>query len=161
MLLNSWKEIAAYLKCGTRTAQRWHRDLRMPVIKVRDSERGPVFAESERLDEWMERRSSVVQLHKSSTVLTKQTQRTVELTRRSAEQGRKFLWIELSVGRQFVELALAAKNDETAARRKERARKAHDSIEHYFSFTKAMPQAEQNRFNAELGEFKSELQKLG
>ena len=33
-LLNSWKEIAAYMGRGVRTLQRWERDLALPVRRL-------------------------------------------------------------------------------------------------------------------------------
>jgi Tfp pilus assembly protein PilF len=49
--LDSWKEIAAYLKRGVRTAQRWERVAALPVRRVA-SERGAVFAFRSELDTW-------------------------------------------------------------------------------------------------------------
>jgi len=51
--LQSWKEIATYLKRGVRTAQRWERDAGLPVRRPRAGDRGPVFAFPEELDAWM------------------------------------------------------------------------------------------------------------
>jgi len=42
--LQSWKEIAAYLKRGVRTAQRWERCAGLPVRRPRAGDRSPVFA---------------------------------------------------------------------------------------------------------------------
>ncbi len=52
-LLNSWKEIAAYLGRGVRTVQRWERDLRLPVRRPKGHERGAVIAFAEELDAWL------------------------------------------------------------------------------------------------------------
>ncbi len=52
-LLNSWKEIAAYLGRGVRTVQRWERDLRLPVRRPKGHERGAVIAFAEELDTWL------------------------------------------------------------------------------------------------------------
>lgn len=54
-LLNSWKEIAAHLNRGIRTAQRWERDLHLPVRRPRGKTRSPVVALRAELDEWMAR----------------------------------------------------------------------------------------------------------
>jgi len=154
VILNSWKEIAAYLKCGVRTAQRWQEDLHMPVMRIRAGKRGPVVAESQRLDEWMKHRqtklSSAEQINTATT-----------LTTESMKQGCSFLFTEIATGRSFVRIAHEATNEKAAARRRRAARAAYDSIERHLKFTKAMPKAELNRFNAELEEFKSELAKLG
>ena len=54
--LQSWKEIAAYLKRGVRTVQRWERCAGLPVRRPRPGERSPVFAFVEELDQWMHSR---------------------------------------------------------------------------------------------------------
>ena len=48
--LDSWKEIAAYLKRGVRTVQRWERVAGLPVRRV-PSTRGAVYAFRAELDE--------------------------------------------------------------------------------------------------------------
>jgi phage terminase Nu1 subunit (DNA packaging protein) len=52
-LLNSWKEIASYLGRGVRTVQRWEESLHLPVRRVGESDRSPVFAFSNELDFWL------------------------------------------------------------------------------------------------------------
>ena len=54
--LQSWKEIAAYLKRGVRTAQRWERDAGLPVRRPRPGDRNPVFAFPSEIDEWLHSR---------------------------------------------------------------------------------------------------------
>ena len=54
--LQSWKEIAAYLKRGVRTAQRWERCAGLPVRRPRAGDRSPVFAFPSEIDEWMHSR---------------------------------------------------------------------------------------------------------
>ncbi|MGI9102105.1 MAG: hypothetical protein ACR2IF_06640 [Terriglobales bacterium] len=52
-VLNSWKEIAAYLDRGVRTAQRWEHDLHMPIHRPKGQERSAVIAFPEELDNWL------------------------------------------------------------------------------------------------------------
>ena len=52
-ILNSWKEIAAYLGRGVRTAQRWERDLALPVRRPRGKDRSAVFAVPTEIDAWL------------------------------------------------------------------------------------------------------------
>ena len=52
MRLQGWKEISGYLKCGTRTAQRWEKQ-GLPIRQLGKSRRSPVFAFSEELDNWI------------------------------------------------------------------------------------------------------------
>ncbi len=51
--LNSWKEIATYLGRGVRTVQRWERSLALPVHRIGDRSRGPVFSFQHELNMWM------------------------------------------------------------------------------------------------------------
>ena len=54
--LDSWKEIALYLRRGLRTAQRWEREAGLPVRRVA-GERGAVYAFAAEIDAWWQRRT--------------------------------------------------------------------------------------------------------
>ncbi len=58
VVLNSWKDIAAFLKCGVRTAQRWERDLNLPVYRPRPGKRGPVCAFPNEIRMWMQQKKT-------------------------------------------------------------------------------------------------------
>lgn len=49
--LDSWKEIASYLRRGVRTVQRWERVAGLPVRRIA-SERGAIYAFRSELDAW-------------------------------------------------------------------------------------------------------------
>ena len=51
-ILNSWKEIASYLRCGARTVQRYERDQQLPVRRPRGKSRSAVIALSDEVDAW-------------------------------------------------------------------------------------------------------------
>jgi CheY-like chemotaxis protein len=53
VILKSWKEIASYLHCGVRTAQRWENELGLPVQRPAGPDRNVVLAFSEELDQWV------------------------------------------------------------------------------------------------------------
>jgi serine/threonine-protein kinase len=55
--LDSWKEIAAYLKRDIRTAQRWERQEGLPVHRHVHDERGTAFAYSGEIDQWLDERT--------------------------------------------------------------------------------------------------------
>jgi Tol biopolymer transport system component len=55
--LNSWKEIAAYLKRDVTTVQRWERREAMPVHRHLHDRMGSVYAFRAELDEWARSRS--------------------------------------------------------------------------------------------------------
>ncbi|MBI5084393.1 MAG: tetratricopeptide repeat protein [Acidobacteria bacterium] len=50
--IDSWKEIAVYLKRGTRTVQRWEREEGLPVHRLVHDKLGSVYAFDEELDAW-------------------------------------------------------------------------------------------------------------
>lgn len=52
-ILNSWKEIAAYLGRGIRTVQRWESELRLPVHRPKGKNRSAVLAFRDEIDDWL------------------------------------------------------------------------------------------------------------
>ena len=57
-LLSSWKEIAAYLDCDTRTCQRWEKKFGLPVYRVDEESGSRVYAYKDELDEWLKSRNN-------------------------------------------------------------------------------------------------------
>jgi hypothetical protein len=57
-VLNSWKEIAAYLDRGVRTVQRWESNLQLPVHRPQGKNRSAVLAFRDELDDWLRRTPS-------------------------------------------------------------------------------------------------------
>src|SRR5215470_10811399 len=53
MILSGWKEIAQYLHCGIRTAQRWE-SRGLPIKRPFPGRRSHVVTDSERLDSWIQ-----------------------------------------------------------------------------------------------------------
>lgn len=64
--LDSWKEIAAYLKKDVRTVQRWEKNLRLPVRRLAQGKQGTVFAYQSDLDTWWQESQSKVDLESKS-----------------------------------------------------------------------------------------------
>jgi TolB-like protein/Flp pilus assembly protein TadD len=58
--LDSWKEIASYLKKEVRTVQRWEKSLHLPVRRLAQGKQGTVFAYKSDLDAWWEESQSKV-----------------------------------------------------------------------------------------------------
>ena len=52
-VLNSWKEISAFLGRGVRTVQRWERLHKLPVYRLGQGQRSPVFAYASELSLWL------------------------------------------------------------------------------------------------------------
>jgi Tol biopolymer transport system component len=55
--LNSWKEIAAYLDCSVKTAQRWERDEGLPVHRHKHQRQASIYAFPSEIDAWRKQRS--------------------------------------------------------------------------------------------------------
>src|SRR5215813_9924256 len=55
--LDSWKEIAAYLRRGVRTVQRWERTDGLPVRRLGQEGQRAVFAYKSELDAWWQTHS--------------------------------------------------------------------------------------------------------
>jgi Tol biopolymer transport system component len=58
--LDSWKEIATFLKRGLRTVQRWEREEGMPVHRLAHAKRGTVYADPAELTAWWESRRMTI-----------------------------------------------------------------------------------------------------
>ena len=56
-LLRSWKEIATFLNCSVRTAQRWERRESMPVERHNHTHRQTVWGNPAELRVWLDARS--------------------------------------------------------------------------------------------------------
>jgi hypothetical protein len=56
--LDSWKEIAAYLRRNVRTVTRWEKFKGLPVHRIPGGRRHAVFSYREELEAWMNQRLS-------------------------------------------------------------------------------------------------------
>jgi PAS domain-containing protein len=52
-LLTSWKDVAAYLGKTTRTAQRWERDIGLPIHRPVNKPTGVILADTDEIDAWI------------------------------------------------------------------------------------------------------------
>src|SRR5262245_66172148 len=55
--LESWKDVAAYLKRDVRTVQRWEQREGLPIHRQQHDKLGSIFAFRQELDEWRVARS--------------------------------------------------------------------------------------------------------
>jgi hypothetical protein len=78
-LLNSWKEISAYIGRGVRTVQRWERDFGLPVRRPGGHVRGSVIAMRKDIDEWLATRSARQAVEATSTPTRKNDPRAEHL----------------------------------------------------------------------------------
>lgn len=55
--LESWKEIAAYLRRDVTTARRWEKQERLPVYRLQHSKLGSIYAYTSQLDAWRDKQA--------------------------------------------------------------------------------------------------------
>ena len=122
MLLTGWKEIAAYLRFGIRTVQRWER-LGLPVIRV-GSVRGAVMAHSERLNTWVDNR----RFRRIRSDVADNIARARALQKSVAKQLQASLQTELAVGLTQARIALRSDNPKDVSRHTAIARESYDTI---------------------------------
>ncbi len=65
--LDSWKEIAAYLKRDVTTVQRWEKREGMPVHRHLHDRSGSIYAYSSELDAWLQSRKLRLEEEKGRT----------------------------------------------------------------------------------------------
>jgi hypothetical protein len=95
--LDSWKEIAAYLRRDERTVQRWESERGLPVHRTPSGKRGNVFAYREDLDRWLTAQDGEFPLLEPQAT-TLQSPRSF---------GRRALWPPVLAVATFVLLAIA------------------------------------------------------
>src|SRR4051812_22461843 len=76
--LDSWKDIAAYLKRDVSTVQRWEKRERMPVHRHRHDRLGSVYGFRAELDAWWRGRGSTLAQDQAGAVETPATPATPE-----------------------------------------------------------------------------------
>ncbi len=70
--LDSWKEIAAYLKRDVRTVHRWEAEEGLPVRRHLHKKRGTVYAYKAELEEWWNARQPQIQQEESAAPVVRQ-----------------------------------------------------------------------------------------
>jgi len=98
-VLNSWKEIAAYLNRGVRTVQRWEAELNLPVRRPYGRSRGTVIAMRSDLDFWL--KTAPFDIRNEST--------SSPSPRVESNVLSQFLLTEVECGFTFAEIAASAK----------------------------------------------------
>lgn len=84
--LDSWKEIAAYLRRGVRTVQRWERVAGLPVRRI-GPERGAVYAFRSELDAWWLTQAADVRREFDASAMQSAMAQTVAHQLRTAPAG--------------------------------------------------------------------------
>ncbi len=64
-ILDSWKDISAYLDRDIRTCARWEKELGLPIYRFdKDSSRSKVFAYKSEIDEWLKEKANHKEIQK-------------------------------------------------------------------------------------------------
>ncbi len=99
--LDSWKEIASYLKRDVSTVQRWEKGEAMPVHRHLHDKRGSVYALSSELDAWLQsRKLSLEEGHGDETPVD------AEVGPRPSQTWRPRRWLGLAVVAAGVLIAI-------------------------------------------------------
>lgn len=114
-VLCGWKEIAEYLHLTVRTAQRWE-TVGLPVHRAYESQRSPVLASRDELEQWVSARQTRVRQHASESRLQLESQ-FVELRsaqRRAHRKTRRLLNQVTYLGSEQQRLLLRIKANLTS-----------------------------------------------
>ena len=112
MILSGWKEIAQYLRCGVRSAQRWEA-IGLPLKRPFSGRRSAVLADSDELDSW--RRDSAFWKKKDWDILA------------SVQRARE-LRAEVKAARELMRSRMSALRKELAEIRKKRGRRPRQEL---------------------------------
>lgn len=116
VLLDSWKEIASYVKRDVSTVQRWEKREGMPVHRHVHERRGSVYAHSSELDAWLQSRK--LHLEEEEREHRAETSEEAETEHQPKERPWARRWLVLS---GIAVLALMAVTYVTIRSRTERA----------------------------------------
>jgi pentatricopeptide repeat protein len=116
VLLDSWKEIASYVKRDVSTVQRWEKREGMPVHRHVHERRGSVYAHSSELDGWLQSRK--LHLEEEEREHRAETSEEAETEHQPKERPWARRWLVLS---GIAVLALMAVTYVTIKSRTERA----------------------------------------
>jgi Tol biopolymer transport system component len=81
--LESWKEIAAYLRRGVTTVQRWEQHEGLPVHRLPHVKKGSIFAVKSELDDWWRARARLVDAPQRNDVASPESRPLLRLGRRT------------------------------------------------------------------------------
>ena len=162
-ILNSWKEISAYLGRGVRTIQRWERYNGLPIRRIGTGVRAPVYALSDEIDQWLRKHQAAIE--KIRVTAGPNTKKLIDRTRRmvSALEGRgvDLLFFDLDIAFTMAHSALnAGSNQEKRTRNRKSARRAYDAVLHLSKRLKASAE-KRIQLNERLETLKRTLAELG
>jgi hypothetical protein len=187
-LLNSWKEISAYLGRGVRTAQRWERH-GLPIRRVARGPRASVIAHTNEIDAWLKSARSRVYIPQTNPrnrnlfaerasaprdqlyVLRqrgrKQLQRlvhnvntlTANIRGQSTYSVLSFVRIELDLAKTFVAISKSSEQTRSLRNRKN-ARTAFDTVVHFWGKVQLSPEQD-TEIRQKLTTLKEQLRQLG
>lgn len=90
--LESWKEIAAYLKRDVRTVQRWEKQERLPVYRHLHNKLGTVYAYTTELDAWWRNGRERLEALTASTITESSDKRLAERDNKNHPEAARWLF---------------------------------------------------------------------
>lgn len=156
MVLSGWKEIARYLGCGIRTAQRWEAS-GLPVRRPVPGRRSHVLVFSEQLDTWIHRSD---ERWKNSVKALASINRSQRLRTNFQQSAMHFLRAEVHAGLTFSSIAQETSDLERSKRNRTNARKAYEAILRFRDDENLSP-ADREEIEAGLVKVRSALKSLG
>src|SRR5262245_33304571 len=125
--LDSWKEIAAYLKRDVRTLQRWEKEEGLPVHRQPHSKQGSVYAYRPEIDSWWESRRRELETRTARSALLVLSRRialgtaavaviiVVVLAVRRLTRGAPLDIADAAMGQPFFQFPVVLPNDSLGA----------------------------------------------
>ena len=131
----------------------------MPIKRVSTGDRSPVVADSDELDAWMLRRTTV------RGSMAEEPSANVRSARELRDQLRgadvEFLRAEIRLGLTMAKIAREAAYDAKRERTRANARKAYDTVIYFVPKMKGLTAEEITKFKFGLAQLKSALRELG
>lgn len=150
-ILSGWKAIANYLGSGVRSAQRYERELGLPIHRPAGKSKSRVTALKAELDRWARGGKGVPAL------LDHRTARVQAQTNRA---GAQFMLVDVEVALTLSGLALKTNRPENRERQSASALKAYDTIMRLRE-NLDLNEAESDKLDSKLRRLRSELRQLG
>lgn len=140
-LLSSWKEIAVYLSRGVRTVQRWHMSLNMPVHRIGNGPRSPVFAFKSELQTWLRQCQSQDPFPSNATLPSSEPLRVKHQHPKisSKDHWFRFLILQLQLGFTFVQASQRCTKEARRLRCEALARRFCEEAARYAEICNLLP----------------------
>lgn len=114
--LDSWKEIAVYLKRGVRTVQRWEQTADLPVHRLAHDKRGMVFAYKPEIDAWWAAQGALLEVNGNGNGNEPEDAEPATVPATQSARNWKLVWVAAGVA-AVAAIVLYAMGGESAGTR--------------------------------------------